>query len=572
MKSGGILHLLFAVAATLCASQPGRAGLPETPLTTVRVASGLAEPLYVTHAPGDHSRIFIVEQGGRIKILKNGELLATPFLNIDPIASSGGERGLLGLAFHPDYETNGEFFVNYTNSTSGATTISRYTVSADPDVANPLGDIILVIPQPFPNHNGGWLSFGPDGYLYIATGDGGDANDPLMTGQNNVGDLLGNLLRIDVDGDDFPSIALRDYAIPPDNPFVGMAGEDEIWAYGLRNPWRCAFDSELGDLYMGDVGQSDREEINFQPATSTGGENYGWLCMEGTICTAAGGCDCETLDAIDPIHEYDLGSGRCSITGGEVYRGCAIPGLQGTYFFADFCSAEIWSMRVVDGVETDFRNRTVELDPGGGLDIGWISSFGLDADGEIYICDLFEGEVFKIVAAPPLTTIETFPPDGAIDARRHIESDGITPVGWSQVSYTFDNPAQCTALKNFATSQLEASADTPTILTIEANNNTASVALDRVIEPRTWTTIHHGESRSTIRIASLPADVNADGTSNASDIATLVSALTGDIAMPRIWSTDINRSGVVTGCDILSTVDLLSGAIGDKAFLDASLP
>ncbi len=574
MKSGGILHLSFSMTVVLCASQLGRAQPVETPLTTVLVASGLDQPLYVTHAPGDHARVFIVEQGGKIKILKGGDLLPTPFLNIASVVKNSGERGLLGLAFHPGYATNGEFYVNYSRGADGATMIARYTVSEDPDLANPTGEIILVIPQPYTNHNGGWMDFGPDGYLYISTGDGGDGEDPLQTGQNNVGDLLGNMLRIDVNGDDFPGNSLLNYAIPPSNPFVGIEGEDEIWSYGLRNAWRCAFDSELGDLYMGDVGQSAREEINFQPASSIGGENYGWRCLEGTICTTFGACQCEALDTVPPTYEYDQDplTAACSVTGGEVYRGCAIPDLQGTYFFADFCSADIWSLRMVNGVATDFRNRTAELDPAGVSRIEWISSFGRDADGEIYICDLFGNNVFKIVPSAPLAVIETDPPDSAIDARRHVESDGLTPVGWSQITYAFGDPAQCASLGNFVALQTGGVLDPPTITEVDAKPNTATVALSRVIESRAWTIIYHGESQTTIRIAALPADINADGTSNAIDLATLVDALRGEIAMPPTWSTDIDRSGILTGCDLLTTIDLLTGAIGNEALLDASLP
>ncbi|MFQ5494843.1 MAG: IPTL-CTERM sorting domain-containing protein, partial [Phycisphaerae bacterium] len=305
----------------------------------------------------------------------------------------------LGLAFHPDYANNGWFFVNYTDL-AGDTVVARFQVTADPDIAGAASEqIILQIPQPFPNHNGGWLGFGPgDGFLYIATGDGGGSGGPLNNGQNTAR-LLGKMLRIDVD-------TASPFAIPPDNPFVGVAGAlDEIWAFGLRNPWRCAFDSETGELFIADVGQDVVEEIDVQPAASPGGENYGWRCREGGNCFDPACCN--NAGFTDPVHTYTHGGlpFRCSITGGEVYRGCAIEGLAGTYFFADLCSNQIWSFRF-NGSVVGFQERTAELAPGGGLNISGVSSFGRDALGELYIVDLFDGEVFKIIPDP-----STFVPD-----------------------------------------------------------------------------------------------------------------------------------------------------------------
>lgn len=369
-------------------------GIPE--LHTTRVASGLFLPVFATYAPGDFSRLFIIEKPGRIRILNldTGVLSATSFLDINSLVGGGNstndERGLLGLAFHPNYQDNGFFYVDYTNNSSD-TTIRRYTVSANPDIADAgSGTTLLVIDQPFSNHNGGWIGFGPlDGYLYIGMGDGGSANDPGNRAQDITNQLLGKMLRIDVDG-------AAPYGIPPSNPFVGLTGDDEIWAYGLRNPWRSSFDRETGDLYIADVGQNAWEEINFQRSASPGGLNYGWRCMEGNHCTGLSGCTCNAASLTDPIHEYFHNQG-CSITGGYVYRGCAIPELQGTYFFSDFCSHQIWTFRYVDGAVTEFTNRTAELAPGGGLSINWMSSFGEDALGEIYICDQNGGEVFKII-------------------------------------------------------------------------------------------------------------------------------------------------------------------------------
>lgn len=381
-------------------------------LTSVRVASGLTRPLFVTHAPNDYDRVFIVEQPGVIRILANGVLQATPFLDISgQVDDASNEQGLLGLAFDPDYANNGYFYVNYTYDPGpglDVTRVSRFQVSSNPDVANPSSETILLqFEQPFSNHNGGWIGFSPlDGYLYIATGDGGSGCDPTERAQN-INLLLGKMLRIDVNGDDFPADPNANYAIPPDNPFVGVAGADEIFLYGLRNPFRDSFDSATGDLYIGDVGQLELEEIDFFGAGDTPGVNYGWDCKEGTACSSISGCttvgcDCSDTSLVDPIYEYPHTLG-CSITGGYVYRGCAIPALDGTYFFADFCSASIWSFRY-DGVSvTNFTNRTSELAPGGGLAINSITSFGEDAFGELYICDR-GGEVFKIVSADPLAS------------------------------------------------------------------------------------------------------------------------------------------------------------------------
>jgi len=413
MKSMRTLASSLAMGSALCVATPDlMAGA--TPLTSVRIASGLSRPLYVTHIPGDYSRIFIVEQRGnpaanqaRIMVynLNTNTLNATPFL-VSPTVTTGSEQGLLGLAFHPDYMTNGKFYINYTNST-GATQIAQYT---DANVNNDVYDAgsvtsVLLIAQPFSNHNGGWISFGPDGYLYIATGDGGSANDPGNRAQN-VNDLLGKMLRIDVDSG-FP------YSSPSDNPFFGATnGRDEIWHIGLRNPWRNSFDRETGNLYIGDVGQDAWEEISFQLANTPGtlpgqsgyqgGKNFGWRCMEGLNCTGLSGCTCNATNLTLPIHTYSNNiSGNCAVTGGYVYRGCAMPDMNGVYFFADYCSAQIWSFRYspINGV-TEFTSRTSELAPGGGLSIGSIAGFGEDAYGEIYICDL-GGEVFKIIPAAP---------------------------------------------------------------------------------------------------------------------------------------------------------------------------
>lgn len=389
--------LMIVLSAVIIGAGASRA----SGITTRRVASGLSRPVYVTSPPADAERLFILEQHtGRIKILNldTGLLNGTPFLDIDGLAT-GNEQGLLGLAFDPNYAENGFFYVNFTES-NGTTDIRRYRVSAgNPDIADPgSGATVIMYSQPFSNHNGGWLGFGPDGYLYICAGDGGSGNDPGNRAQDITDQRLGKILRLDINGDDFPADATRNYAIPPDNPFVGTAGDDEIWAYGLRNPWRASFDRLTGDFYIADVGQNQVEEINFQPASSTGGENYGWRVMEGTRCNIPNDpLPCSDPSFTPPIHEYlhsgGLDGGQ-SISGGYVYRG-PIREIQGTYFFADYVSSQIWSFRFDGANKTDFVNRTAELSPDAGS-IESISSFGEDVAGNLYIVDL-GGEIFKIV-------------------------------------------------------------------------------------------------------------------------------------------------------------------------------
>ncbi len=330
--------------------------------------------------PGDRERVYVVEQGGRIRVVRNGEVQGEVFLDISDRIRTGGERGLLGLAFHPGFEANRRFFVNYTNR-SGDTHIAEITATSA-DRADPASErVLLVIPQPFANHNGGALAFGPDGRLHVALGDGGRGGDPLGAGQD-LGTLLGKILRIDVD-------VGAPYAVPPDNPFVSTPGaEPEIWAYGLRNPFRMAFDPLTGDLYIGDVGQGRREEIDVGFAAHRGGENYGWNVTEGSLCfDPADGCDRTGLTP--PVLDYGHGEG-CSVTGGVVYAGCRMPDLVGTYFYGDFCSGFVRSFRLVNGQATDSRDWTADLEG-----IGAISSFGTDALGEVYVVD-YDGELYRL--------------------------------------------------------------------------------------------------------------------------------------------------------------------------------
>jgi len=555
----------------------------QTPLRTHRVASGLSRPLFVTHPPGDFQRIFIVEQNGKIKIRKNGQILTPEFLNVDPISGCCGERGLLGLAFHPNYAQNGLFYINYTTTAlPGSTVIARYSVSADPNIADPAGSVVMTFAQPQENHNGGWIAFGPDGYLYMGVGDGGghyddDAGHDVLVGNGqSLTTWFGKILRIDVDGDDFPAEALRNYAIPPDNPFVGVAGADEIWAYGLRNPWRCAFDRLTHDLYIADVGEDMWEELDVQPADDAGGRNYGWRCMEGDACTGLTGCTCNDPALTPPIYSYQHSANppRCSITGGEVYRGCAIPDLGGTYFFGDYCSGEVWSLRhdFINGM-TDFTDRTGEFTPASPLDLQNPSSFGLDAAGEMYVCDHFGGEVFKIVPDQTLTVLSSDPMIDAIDAHRPIDPATEVPTGWDRVRIAFDPPPPCLTPLDIVVVQQGGVGASPVALDVVAEgDDSSSILLSRVISPRAWTTIRHEVSGAGARIGFLPADVNADRVSNESDVTALRMALDG-LGEPRpIESTDIDRSALTAPADLLEAVDLLNGAGAFDAYFGATLP
>ncbi|MEK6321952.1 MAG: PQQ-dependent sugar dehydrogenase [Acidobacteriota bacterium] len=347
------------------------------PIALEPVLTGLSAPVYVTSAKDGTNRLFIVEQGGRIKLLAPGNNTPTVFLDITQRVLGGGERGLLGLAFHPQFRTNHRFFVNYTRTPDGATVIAEYQASAaDPNVAEVNQTAVLVIPQPFANHNGGMIEFGPDGYLYIGMGDGGSANDPGNRAQD-INNLLGKILRIDVDHSNGPI----PYSSPPENPFFGPAlGRDEIYALGMRNPWRFSFDRATGQLYVGDVGQNAWEEIDIV----TPGGNYGWRVMEGARCNpGVGGGVCSTAGFSLPVAEYNHTGGRCSVTGGYVYRGSKGALSFGTYVYADFCSGEIFSL--IGGEQNLLLATNLN-----------ISSFGEDEGGEIYVVGL-GGTVDRIV-------------------------------------------------------------------------------------------------------------------------------------------------------------------------------
>jgi len=393
---------LASFLATLALGQLGASA--QATLTTTTVASGFSSPLWVGAPEGD-GRLFVAEQNSMlIKVVVNGVVQATPFLDLSGAGnSSGNERGLLGMTFHPNYADNGFFYVNYTRfGGTGRTIVERYTVSADPNVADASSaKEILNVNQPFTNHNAGALAFGKDGYLYIGLGDGGDANDPGCRAQNpDV--VLGKMLRVDVD------VEPNAFLVPADNPFVGLAGyKASIWALGLRNPWRYGFDRLTGDLYIGDVGQNAREEIDFQPA-GVGGQNYGWKQMEGIACNQIGGCaafnipPCNDNQLTDPILDYlQSGGGGCTVVGGYVYRGCAMPDWQGVYFHADYCNGKVRTFRQVGGVAIDQLEITGMLGSPAGQ-AGRIVSFGEDGFGELLIVDHIGGKVVQVVPGTPV--------------------------------------------------------------------------------------------------------------------------------------------------------------------------
>jgi len=382
-----------SVAPSEAAGSPGPAGPSASPgggafdpetlgLDLEPVVDQLVLPLAVTHAGDGSGRIFVVEQRGQVRIVRDGQLLGDPFLNIGDRLTAGGERGLLGLAFHPDYPDDPRFFVNYTDL-EGDTVVSSFSAEAGADRADGDSEVVLLrFDQPYPNHNGGALAFGPDGFLYISTGDGGAGGDPHDNGQR-MDTLLGKILRIDIDtgsGD-------ARYAIPPDNPFEDQSDAlPEIWHLGLRNPWRMSFDRETGDLWIGDVGQGSWEEVDVARAGS-GGLNFGWNRVEGFECFEGDSCDDPAYTPPVTAYSHDLG---CSVTGGVVYRGTAQPLLQGGYVYSDFCGGNLWVLDPTNDGPLDGR-----LVAATGRDI---SAIGEDEAGEAYATDLSSGELLRIVA------------------------------------------------------------------------------------------------------------------------------------------------------------------------------
>lgn len=352
---------------------------PDRPFPSIsltRIASGFVQPVHIGHAGDGSGRLFVVERQGVIRIVRNGAVLPAPFLDIRALVrATGGEQGLLSVAFPPAFAARRHFYVYYTGQSGiGDTVLARYQVGADPDLADPAsGATLLGVSQPFANHNGGQLAFGPDGLLYVGLGDGGSAGDPQGNAQNPAS-LLGKLLRLEVETGVVP------YGIPAGNPFG-----NEIWALGLRNPWRFSFDRGSGDLYIGDVGQGAFEEVNVQPAAGAGGENYGWDVMEGLHCFGAATCNQTGLTL--PVAEYAHDGGNCSVTGGFVYRGAQYPALRGIYLYGDFCSGRIWGLRRSG---TGWQNQLL-------LDSTLqIASFGEDEAGNLYVADLNSGELYKV--------------------------------------------------------------------------------------------------------------------------------------------------------------------------------
>jgi len=372
---GTLLLYLFLCWPAGAAETGGRVTEPEVDLVPV-VGKGLQSPLYLTHAGDGSGKLFIVEQPGTIRVIVQGILQDKPFLDITSRVLSGGERGLLGLAFHPKHRQNGRFFVNYTRRDDGATVLAEYRRQGSGLQASTEERTLMVVPQPYANHNGGMVAFGPDGLLYIGLGDGGSGGDPQNRAQNPV-ELLGKILRIDVDG-------AEPYAIPSDNPFARAGGRPEIFATGVRNPWRFSFDHETGALWLADVGQNKWEEIDLV----TRGGNYGWRIMEGKHCFLPEK-DCHIEGLTMPVFEYGHDQGRCSITGGYVYRGRNLPALQGRYLFGDYCSGEIFVVSIGSGVAAGSEPHLLRKS---GMRI---SSFGEDESGEIYVVD-HKGGLYRL--------------------------------------------------------------------------------------------------------------------------------------------------------------------------------
>lgn len=394
------IALVFAVLLSTVSAQA--ASLPQT-LGFNLIVSGLTKPVFITNARDGSNRLFIVQQTGQIRIFKNGSLLSTPFLNllgsVSNFTGANGEQGFLGLAFDPNYTSTGNFYITYTTSNNDVTfpyttTLARYHVSAgNSNLADSTSGVVLLsIPKKYTNHNGGMITFGPDGYLYMSMGDGGSGGDPDNNAQN-LHTMLGKLLRLDVHST--PSVGQK-YVIPPTNPFYGstdLSVKKEIWAYGLRNPWRLSFDSLNGDLYIGDVGQNREEEIDFQPGSSTGGQNYGWRILEGNLCYNPSSNCVAPSNYVAPVATYDHGANDsygCSITGGYMYRGNQFPALQGVYFYGDFCSGKLLGL-----VKNSNNTWTSSLISTTNYSI---SSFGEDEQGELYVADYAGGSVYQVTS------------------------------------------------------------------------------------------------------------------------------------------------------------------------------
>ena len=553
------------------------------------VASGLSRPIYATHAPGDESRLFIIEKRGRIRILNldNESLNSDYFLDIDSIVTGGtttsSEQGLLGLAFHPDYQNNGYFYVYYTATAgSGDSYIRRYSRGADADHASTSGAVtIMSFDQPYTNHNGGFIEFGPDGYLYIFTGDGGSGGDPGNRAQDITNQKLGKILRIDVDNG-------TPYSIPADNPFAISPGDDEIFAYGLRNPWRCAFDRETGDLWIADVGQNAREEVNFVRADEISGLNFGWRCREGqSAYTSCGNSGPFFEPQIQYLHNN---SGGYSITGGYPYRGCAMPELQGHYFYADYVLSNFWSALPQSNGSVSVTSRNSQLRTSTtGVSVNQVTSFGEDARGEMYIVSQ-SGRVFKIVPADGSESCDP-PPANDDCSSAEVVAAGSTAFTTVEASDSgFGVPLSCSTVNGpdlysdvwfsyevpdngfLTVGTCGSDFDTRLALYSEAcptSGSSATLACDDDVcgDDAEVTTLAIAGSRILIRVGSpndgeqgsgtlaiafepledpCPEDLNGDGIVGGADIGLLLS----DWGKNPGSAADLNDDGAVNGADI----------------------
>ena len=426
--------MVTVTAAALLASAPAAwSRFPD--IRFIPVAGGFTAPVHVANAGDGSGRLFVVEQGGSVRIISGGSVLPLPFLDISGKVIFAGEQGLLNITFPPGFVAKQYFYVNYTRVPDGATVIARYQVTTDPNVADPASEeVLLVVIQPFANHNGGMMAFSPvDGYLYIGMGDGGSGGDPNNFAQNvnplpGNQHLLGKLLRIDVESGVVP------YAIPPTNPlFKGV--QREIWAMGLRNPWKFSFDRRTGALYIGDVGQASLEEINFRPASSKGKENYGWRILEGSLCfNPSVGCG-QPAGYVPPVTEYSHAVG-CAVTGGYVYRGTEFPALKRIYFFGDFCSGIVWGLQRVG---SGFKRERLADTPFA------ISTFGEGEDGSVFVADRALGTVFKIV--PTVTVV--FPAGGEVipaGSQQTISWDAAPDISTFNVQFSLNNGATWTTV------------------------------------------------------------------------------------------------------------------------------
>ena len=537
------------------------AGVPTSPgtdLDAVRIASGLSSPIYVTAPPLDPNRLLVVEKTGAVRIIKNGVLLASPFLNLTSRVSAGAEQGLLSIAFHPNYKVNRRLFANFTDS-RGNTIIARFAASAtNPDVVDASTErLLLTITQPFPTHNGGQLAFGPDGYLYVGMGDGGGVADPFESAQSDT-TLLGKMLRLDIDRETAPF-----YAVPPSNPNPGAGPvRGLIWAKGMRNPWRFSFDRLSGDLYTADVGENQREEVNVTPVTSTGGENYGWDIFEGSQCFEPEPLffSCPSLSAyVAPVHEYDHTHG-CAVTGGFVYRGCALPDLHGTYFFSDYCTAFVRTFEVSGGLAQNLVDRTADVVPGGGLSIDTVTSFGEDARGELYIADQ-GGEIFKLVPAlatntpsPTPTSTWTSPPT---DTPTPTATDTATATATLTATDTATASPTDTAVPPTPTETFID--ETPTAIVAPATS-TPVVPTSTAVLPTSTPMRTPTRTATPTPLPSTPCagDVDGNGRVGVNDLALVTRALFSSPGRPR-WNpaADLNHNGVVDLVDVLIVLQSL---------------